>query len=288
MIIRTKIYNKLFFLIKKTAFLLFLFSVVLFLSNCAVLMEEDRRADVLTQRIGYHVHTEVVRNFVLVHDPVIEGELAKLAQKISSRTPKRWQVREFHIINSSGLNVFAVPDGSLFITSGFLDLLSSPGELAYVIARAVMVMALSDDMAYIVSENMSSSSGAAMKIFLSDTLNFAAALSLTFTTGTPTQMMTVPEQTTQLEQMWSVPVSYAFPYIINQEYEEEVHSEADRQAVLVIERAGYDSKNAIIVLEKCETFRQSNIRTAALSPFISTKPDLEDRIEMVKEFLSKR
>ena len=277
---------KLFTYFKNKVFLLFFLWAACLLCGCGALMEENRRADILTQRIGYHVHTEIVRNFVLVHDPVIELELTKFAHNISIKAGRRWQVREFHVINSPGLNIFAVPDGSLFITSGFLDLLSSPGELAYVIARAIQVIILSDDMAYIVSEKISSSSESAMKIFLSDTLNFAAALSLTVTTGTPTQLMTIPEQTSQLEQTGSVPVSYSFPYIINQEYEEEVRNQADLDAAVIIERAGYGSQNALIVLEKCETFRQSNKRTVELSPFISKKPDLEKRIEMVREFLS--
>lgn len=274
---------------RKNIFLLLLIPLFILVQSCASLMEGDKRTEILTKRIGYHVHTEAKRNFVLVNDPFITGRLRELAQKIFSRADLNWEVTDFYVINSPGVNVFATPDGALFMTSRFLDILDTPDELAYVIARTMVLTKLGDDMAHIVSEKLSDSPGATMMIFLSDTFNFAAALSLTVTTGTPTQLLTEPEQETQLEQVGSVPVSYAFPYIVNQEYDVELQLKADRKGALIAEKAGYDISGSVSVLEKCEDFRQSShVAVEKLSPFIDVKPELKIRIDMLREFLSQR
>jgi predicted Zn-dependent protease len=270
----------------KISFSLLPVIVILIISGCAGLMEEQQRVEFLNKRIGYHVQTEAKRTFVLLHDPVITLELKELVQKISSYAALTWQVQGFYVINSPGLNVFATPEGSFFITSGFLDILSTQGELAFVIARAMMVLALNDDIARIVSEKLTSSSGSTIKVFLSDTLNFAAALSLTIATGTPTQLITEPEQEMQLEESGSVAVSYAFPYIVNQQYDEALQLRADRKGAVLIKMAGYDPASAVAVFERCEKFRQSNSQALSLSPFISKAPDLEERIEELQDFLT--
>lgn len=90
-------------------------------------------------KMGLRVFQDIALKGKLVNDPELEGELQKIAARVTEALPasQREYPLSFHIVNDSSVNAFAIPGGIIVVHSGLISEAQSAEELAGVLAHEV-------------------------------------------------------------------------------------------------------------------------------------------------------
>ena len=256
-------------------------------SGCGKVLSESERVRILNERTGNHIQTESERTFVLLYNDEVTRELKKLALQLSNVSPKELVVGDVYVLNTSWVNTFVTPNGTIFITTGLLDTLSNKSELAFVLARSMILSQHTQDIAELSSEKVSTMSRAEVNTLLVDFLASLANVLAYYLIGTTAELFSYEEIMT-VEKLGEITSNPAFYIIAYHGYSSSSELKADRLAAELIEGAGYKAINGFRVLAKLDKNDKENPRITANSSLINASPGLTRRIAAYRDYLARR
>jgi len=97
-------------------------------------------------QLGNQMAAQVEQQVKLVHDPVAEGYIAQVGERIHRATPLADRPFTFHIVDDPSVNAFSIPGGHVYINRGLIaqadrvDMLAGvmAHEISHVVARHVI------------------------------------------------------------------------------------------------------------------------------------------------------
>jgi predicted Zn-dependent protease len=89
------------------------------------------------QKMGEQLFTQIKSEGKLVSDSRREKEIATTTAPLLDVANKGGYTFQFHIINDTNINAFAIPGGHIFIHTGLLQAVESPDEIAGVLAHEI-------------------------------------------------------------------------------------------------------------------------------------------------------
>ncbi|HVT04418.1 MAG TPA: M48 family metallopeptidase [Thermoanaerobaculia bacterium] len=92
--------------------------------------------------IGKKSAEQVEQQLPLVDDTAVTSYVSKIGAKLAANAPGYKFPYEFHVVNASDLNAFALPGGIIFLNRGVLEAAKSEGEVAGVLAHEISHVAL--------------------------------------------------------------------------------------------------------------------------------------------------
>ncbi len=85
--------------------------------------------------MGKQAELQVEQSLGLYKDPKLEAYVTDLGNRLSQATPRKGLPWQFHIVDDSTVNAFALPGGPVFVTRGLLTHVNSEAELATVMGH---------------------------------------------------------------------------------------------------------------------------------------------------------
>jgi beta-barrel assembly-enhancing protease len=87
--------------------------------------------------LGEGLYKEVTSEEEVVTDPVREKQIAAITAPLLEAAGTNLYRFQFHIINDTNINAFAIPGGHVFLHTGLLQAADSPEEIAGVLAHEI-------------------------------------------------------------------------------------------------------------------------------------------------------
>jgi beta-barrel assembly-enhancing protease len=201
-------------------------------------------------KMGLRVFEDIALKRKLVNDPELEGELQKIAARVTEALPasQREYPLSFYIINDPSVNAFAIPGGIIVVHSGLIREAQSSEELAGVLAHEV---------GHVVHRH--------------------SFTKLAEMLGTWVILATVTGETEYVPDIATV--------IIAQSYSRDAESEADETALRLLEDARVDPQGLIGFFERQarEYKRHVSGDMDMVMRMVSTHPHPADRARAMKE-----
>ena len=111
----------------------------------------------------------VASRFTIIKDPIIEGYISEIGQRVLNVVPTQPFRYHFYVIKEDVYNAFATPAGHIFINSGLLEAVNSEEEIAGIIGHEI---------AHVVSRHISQNIDRSPKINLATLAGVAAGIFL--------------------------------------------------------------------------------------------------------------
>jgi predicted Zn-dependent protease len=99
-------------------------------TGCSVSEDEE-------VRMGQEYAAQIAQELPLIADPEIRGYVDRLGRDIASRTERPDLPWEFHVVNASEVNAFALPGGYIYINRGLIERAERMDELAGVLGHEI-------------------------------------------------------------------------------------------------------------------------------------------------------
>lgn len=256
-------------------------------SGCGKVLSESERVRVLNERTGNHIQTESERTFVLLYNDEVTKELKKLALRLSNASPKQLVIGDVYVLNTSWINAFVTPNGTIFITTGLLDTLSNKGELAFVLARSMILSQHTQAISELASEEVSTMSRSQVSTFFTDFLASIANVLAYYLIGTTAELFSY-EKIMTVEKLGEITSNPAFYIVAYHGYGSSSELKADRLAAEVLESTGYKAVNGFRVLVKLDKNNKENPRITSNSSLVNASPGLTRRIAAYRDYLARR
>ena len=119
---------------KKTRLLIF----IMILAQAAWVPPPASRAEMTPQKekdLGRRFHLQLAATGALVDDPIMTGYLRTVTERVLKGAGLKPDQFNFYILQSSGLNAFAVPGGYIYIYTETLYNLENEGQLAAILSH---------------------------------------------------------------------------------------------------------------------------------------------------------
>lgn len=107
-----------------------LLPVMMLLGGCEVTEDDE-------VRMGREYAAQVAQELPMVTDPTITAYVDKLGRDIASRTSRPGLPWEFHVVNASEVNAFALPGGFIYVNRGLIERAERLDELAGVLGHEI-------------------------------------------------------------------------------------------------------------------------------------------------------
>ena len=88
-------------------------------------------------QMGQEATKQVEQQMGFYKDPALEAYVNKLGQELATKTERPQLPWQFHVVDDSSVNAFALPGGSIFVTRGILATLKNEAELAAVMGHEI-------------------------------------------------------------------------------------------------------------------------------------------------------
>lgn len=213
---------------------------------------------------------------ILQRYPVYENEAATRYVRLvgqaaaqASDMPMTFRGYSFLILDSDEVNAFAAPGGFIFITRGMLRLCQNEDDLAAVLAHEVAHVQLKHGVNAISSGRKLE----ALRILASVGINQFGSANLVNTI----------DQLNQLTEVFGGSVGDIVNSLVLKGYSREQEYDADRVAVVILQRLGYDPNALTRVLERME----AKVHKGGPG-FGSTHPPPADRANAVSKRITAR
>ena len=192
----------------------------------------------------------------LFNDNDVQQYINKVGRWLSLQTERPDLPWKFGILESSDVNAFATPGGTIFITRGLLQKLNNESELAGVLAHEIVHVLRKHHLAALQKEaRMDLASDLVGKAIKGET---NPALEKAIKAGTEV---------------------YARGLDKNDEFE------ADRMGIVIATRAGYDPYGLPAVLQMLDA---SNAQDSSLALMFKTHPPPRDRLSLLDKIMDNR
>ena len=96
-------------------------------------MKVTRVSDADEMKIG----VELARGFSNAEDQAEAAYVSAVGQTVAQHVHRTGIHYQFHVVNSSAINAFALPGGQIFVTSGMLNFVESEAELAAILGHEI-------------------------------------------------------------------------------------------------------------------------------------------------------
>jgi beta-barrel assembly-enhancing protease len=211
--------------------------------------------------IGRAVGAVILEDYSLYEDEAANYYINLLGQSLalSSDRPELFNGYRFQILDSDEINAFATPGGHILLTRGILRLARSEDGVAAILAHEI---------GHIVHLH-------GLKSIKTSRINTA----LTSVALTSVQVAT-DDEIAELTAVFEDSIKDVTSTLVNNGYSRETEREADRAAVKIMSRVGYDPRALIGVLEEMDR----ELEPGGLD-FAKTHPDPEDRIADIERFM---
>jgi predicted Zn-dependent protease len=232
---------------------------LIFLSGCATQYNPATRKEefsiISSDRevgMGQSISKEVEKKYEVIKDQGLNQRVDLVGEKLASVCDRKDINYRFSILDEKEINAFALPGGYVYIFKGLLDLCQTDDELAAVLAH---------ELGHITARH-------AVKR-LQSSLGYTA-LSLLAAVANPPG---IDGRSRQVADLAFVSLMLA--------YSREDELQADDLSIRYMERAGYDPKAVITVLEKLRKSRQQGpIRQYSA---FRTHPYISERIKSARQ-----
>ena len=185
-----------------------------------------------------------------IDNPVLQNYIESVGQKMAKVSQKPNFEYHYVALNDKMVNAFALPGGSIFITSGLLKKLTSEAQLASVLAH---------ETAHVVARDTMNS--------LSKELGFELVLSAVTTEKTSQSAVAVAKITNQ---------------IVSLRYSRDDEKIADKAGLDYMVKAGYNPNGMAETMQMLQ--EQSKSGTIE---FLSTHPNPENRVGYIRDRIAK-
>ncbi|MDA8126455.1 MAG: M48 family metalloprotease [Deltaproteobacteria bacterium] len=217
-----------------------------------------RSAEEFTPEQEYYIGRSVGAVVLAKYKPFDQAQVSQyvnlLGQTLAqaSDLPSLYGGYHFLVLNSDDINAFATPSGLIFVTRGLLRCCRTEDALAAVLAHEIGHIELRHGMAAI------------QKARITEALTTLAAEGAK-TLGS--------REVAQLTQTFGGVITDVTQTLINKGYARSQEYEADRTAVKIVRRLGYDPQGLTEMLE----VMKKNLKPGG-GDFVKTHPSPEDRI----------
>lgn len=204
----------------------------------------------------------VFRHYKVIDTVIVVNYINDLGQKILSAFPSQPFEYRFYVIKDDSLNAFAGPAGHIFVNTGLIRAMESEDELAGVISHEIAHASLrhiSKRIEQSKKTNMATLAGMAAGVLLG--IGGAGDAAGAVIIG-----------------------SAAAGQTVSLAYSREDEAEADQVGLKYLNRAGYDAKGLLVVMEKMrgkEWFDSSIIPT-----YMRTHPGPEERMVHIDNWMA--
>ncbi len=211
--------------------------------------------------IGRSVGAVILDRYQPYEDEAANAYVNTLGQTLAlySQRPQLFGGYRFQILDSDEINAFATPSGIVFVTRGLLNLASSEDGVAAILAHEIGHIEYQHGLQAI------------------RTSRITAALTSVAITGT---QFATSEDLAELTATFEGSIDDITQTLINSGYSRGAEREADRAAVRIMKRAGYDPNALITVLQEME--QQLDPRGL---DFAATHPSPDSRIRDIRSEL---
>jgi len=96
-----------------------------------------RISDQRETEIGRGIEREIAASGWLRDSPALRTYVTAVAQPLIEHTRRKGIAYRFYIVGSPAINAFAIPGGSVYVTTGMLDFLESEAELAAILGHEI-------------------------------------------------------------------------------------------------------------------------------------------------------
>ncbi len=222
----------------------------------------DKSAEDITPEQEHYIGRAVAAKILGTQAPYPEQNpndyLNKLgtALALNSDRPETFGGYHFLILETPAINAFAAPDGLILVSRGLLRCTENEDEAAAILAHEI---------AHVVKQH-------GLKAIKTSRLN-TALTSAALTAGE----LAAPEETAKLTETFGDSINDITSTLVNSGYSRELEREADKQALVILTRAGYDATAMVRMLE----IMKKKLKPGGLD-FSKTHPDPADRIKDVK------
>ena len=212
-------------------------------------MEIDEKQEI---EIGRDMAARLLGAAPLVNDPKLQRYVNNVGRWLASQTERPDLPWQFGVLDSPGLNAFAVPGGTIFVTRGLVARMRSEAELAGVLAHEIAHVLKKHHLKAIQKSAQASLAGEALQLAMRDSSN--------------------PEARGKL-------VSFGTEmYARGLDKGDEL--EADRLGVVIAARGGYDAYGLPAVLQ---TLQGMNPQDSGLALMFKTHPAPAERLDALSE-----
>ena len=201
--------------------------------------------------IGRDMAARLLGAAPLVNDARLQRYVNDVGRWLASQTERPDLPWQFGVLDTPGLNAFAVPGGSIFVTRGLLQRMRSEAELAGVLAHEIGHVLKKHHLKAIQKNAQASLAGDALTMAMRDSNSEARGKLVSFGTEMYARGL---DKSDELE--------------------------ADRLGIVIAARAGYDAYGLPAVLQ---TLQAMNPQDSGLALMFKTHPAPAERLDALGE-----
>lgn len=220
------------------------------------------------KQMGYYVDAAVSRQFLPLEDRNVLAAINEMGQKILAQTLNPGFEFTFKVLNDPVENAFALPGGSVYITTGLLEKLKTKDQVAAV---------LSHEVSHIIARHPARAlHNAQVAAAIYGTLSLGASLGMA-AAGQPRAAADLARLATALVTV-----------IVYQGYSRDLEMQADRLGLKYLRNAGYNPKGMPEVFRiflEIQKQKEAEGKAKHTPGIFSSHPDMEQRLETVKRLI---
>lgn len=223
----------------------------------------EKSAEDITPEQTYYIGRAVGAQIMDTYDPYVQDNatdyINTLGQTLAlvSDRPELFGGYRFLILDSDEINAFAAPSGHIFLTRGIINLAETEDGLAAILAHEISHVVLEHGLKSI------------------KTSRITAAFSSVAMTSV---QMASSAEVAELTSIFEDSINDITQTLVTNGYSQATEAEADRGAVQIMKRVGYDPRALVEVLEAMDEV----LKPGGLD-FAKTHPDPKDRIKVVEK-----
>lgn len=216
--------------------------------------------------LGRAVSASLLSKYPAASKKVQENRYLNLVGKtlvLASDKANQYASYHFMLLDSEEVNAFAAPSGFIFVTKGMLRLCQNEDDLAAVLAHEISHV----------------QNGHAVKSIKASRYTSLATIMASEAAKTAANTYS-PVQLGELTKVLESSVDDVTQNLTNSGYGRSLETEADKTALTLLKKAGYNAEGLLRVLERLKAKSDTT-----KGGFFATHPDTDDRISDVKDLL---
>jgi predicted Zn-dependent protease len=233
--------------------------------------------------VGRALDKQRLLQHILVLDEQASRRLKEIGQAVAKQSGRADFAFTFRILNDPQVNAFTTAGGYVYIQSGLLDFCESEDELAAVLAHEIVHVSNAHLIKFH-DQMRKKAINAELTKFLIGLALQAGGAAAGASTGVPNASGDFQKLGGQVADVIGVGIIDPATKASILGYGKDEELEADRKAVAIMIKAGYDPNALVRFLEKLQKLRDRMIadREPLATALINAEPGLEERVKLLK------
>ncbi len=211
------------------------------------------------KKLGRKVFLEVEKSVEFVKDPALQAFLDRMGRSLAAHVGATPFDFKFYLIRAAEPNAFAIPGGTIFVTTGLVILAENEHEMAGVLAHEI---------AHVTERHVAQMFERSKRLSLATVAAVIAGLLLGGGGKGSEAAATMAMATSEA---------------LILKYTRENETDADQNGLQYVVKAGYDPKGMISFLSKIS--KESLASTPKMPAYLSTHPVTENRIALLENLV---